>query len=142
MSPSSSRTAPGSISLRSGARASPRLASQYAKNSRLDGCFIAKALPLRPARWDTSVPLSRTRIPLFVVQDRLCSVHAADAFPGDRRRLCAINVKLTMRLGIGAGLLGSNARRFLGAYSAKVGTGFAIGTRASCKLRAFSFGKP
>jgi hypothetical protein len=40
----------------------------------------------RPARWDISVPLSRTRIPLIVLQDRLCSVHAAQAFSGDWRR--------------------------------------------------------
>ena len=66
-------------------------------------------------------------------------------FPGGRGRLSAVKVKLTMRLGIGAGLLvsaHSDARRLLGACSAKVGTGFAIGTRASYKLRAFSFGKP
>jgi hypothetical protein len=44
-------------------------------------------------------------MPLFVLQDRLCSVHAAGAFPGGWRRLFAVNVKLTMRLGIGAGLL-------------------------------------
>src|SRR5258705_10867681 len=53
-------------------------------------------------------------MPLFVLQDRLCSVHAAGAFPGGWRRLSAVNVKLTMRLGIGAGLLmaaRSDARR-------------------------------
>src|SRR5260221_9868295 len=66
-------------------------------------------------------------------------------FPGGRRRLSAVKVKLTMWLGIGAGLLvsaHSDARRLLSAWSAKVGTGFAIGTPASYKLRAFSFGKP
>src|ERR1035437_9045770 len=71
--------------------------------------------PSRPARWDRSVPLSRARIPLFVLQDRLCSVHAAGAFAGSRPRLCAVNVKLTMQLGIGAGLLvsaHSNSRVF------------------------------
>src|ERR1035437_1032881 len=67
--------------------------------------FHGSSLPSRPARWDRSVPLSRTRIPLFVLQDRLCSVHAAGAFAGSWRCLCAVNVKLTMQLGIGAGLL-------------------------------------
>src|SRR5258708_39835969 len=77
--------------------------------------FHTSTLTRCPARRDTSVPLSRTRIPLFVLQDRLCSVHAAGAFPGGRRRLYAVNVKLTMRLGIGPGLLmsaHSSARRF------------------------------
>jgi hypothetical protein len=63
------------------------------------------ALPPRMARRDSSVPLSRTRIPLVVVQDRLCSVHAAEAFCGGGPRLCVVNVKLTMGLAIGAGLL-------------------------------------
>src|ERR1019366_8900014 len=77
--------------------------------------FHGSTLPSRPARGDRSVPLSRTRVPLFVLQDRLCSVHAAVAFAGGWRRLCAVNVKLTMRLAIGAGLLGSahsRSRRF------------------------------
>jgi hypothetical protein len=39
---------------------------------------LAPRLPWR----DTSVPLSRMRLPLFVVQDRLCSVHAATAIWG------------------------------------------------------------
>jgi hypothetical protein len=73
-------------------------------------------LPVRrPARWDTCVPLSPTRIPLVVLQDRLCSVHAAEALSGDWRRLCDVKVKLTKRLAVGAGLLGSAhsiARRF------------------------------
>src|SRR3979411_3214843 len=54
-------------------------------------------------------------MPLFVLQDRLCSVHAAGVFPGSGRRLCAVNVKLTMRLGTATGLLmsaQSDARRF------------------------------
>src|SRR6266403_2894351 len=114
MSPSSSRTAPGSISLRSGARASPRWSSQYAKNSRLDGCFILEPCPLRPARGDTSVPFSRTRIALFVVQDRPCSVHAAGAFWRWRGRLRAVKVKLTIASGIAAGLL--VPRAFLGGF--------------------------
>src|SRR6202048_1587731 len=63
------------------------------------------ALPPRMARRDSSVPLSRTRIPLAVVQDRLCSVHAAEAFCGRGPRLCVVNLKLTIRLAIGAGLL-------------------------------------
>src|ERR1700704_2033854 len=54
-------------------------------------------------------------MPLFVLQDSLCSVHAAGVFPGSGRRLCAVNVKLTMRLGTATGLLmsvHSDARRF------------------------------
>src|SRR5471032_1515795 len=75
----------------------------------------ASTLPRRMARRDNSVPLSRTRIPRIVLQDRLCSVHAAAAFLPPRPRLCAVNVKLTMSLAIGAGLLVSAhsvARRF------------------------------
>jgi len=60
-------------------------------------------LPRRTRFRDRLVPLSRTRIPLFVVQHRLCSVHAAAAFPRLRRQLCVVNVKLTMRLAAGAG---------------------------------------
>src|SRR5882672_2044779 len=55
-------------------------------------------------------------MPLFVLQDSLCSVHAADVFPGSGRRLCSVNVKLTMRLGTATGLLTSghsNATGFL-----------------------------
>src|SRR5258706_15396928 len=55
-------------------------------------------------------------MPLFVLQDSLCSVHAADVFPGSGRRLCSVNVKLTMRLGAATGLLTSghsNATGFL-----------------------------
>src|ERR1700682_2013775 len=62
-------------------------------------------LPRRMARRDRFVPLSRTRIPRIVLQDRLCSVHAGAAFSLLRPRLCAVNVKLTMGLGIGASLL-------------------------------------
>src|SRR4030081_2837174 len=54
-------------------------------------------------------------MPLFVLKDSLCSVHAAGVFPGRGRRLCAVNVKLTMRLGTATGLLmsaHSDARRF------------------------------
>src|SRR4051812_5599461 len=36
--------------------------------------------------------------PLVVVQDRLCSVHAVDAIWPRWRRLCVVNVKLTMGL--------------------------------------------
>jgi hypothetical protein len=57
------------------------------------------------ARRDRFVPLSRTLIPRIVLQDRLCSVHAGAAFSLLRPRLCAVNVKLTMGLGIGASLL-------------------------------------
>src|SRR6478609_851618 len=99
------------------------VAEQIAHGARLDlaavrcACIAAFRVPiceelatrrmfhLRPAprlpRWDTSVPLLCTRAPLFVVQDRLCSVHAADAFWPLRWRLCVINVKLTTRLAIG-----------------------------------------
>jgi hypothetical protein len=42
--------------------------------------FHEPTLSPRSARQDTSVSLSVTRIPRFVVQDRLCSVHAAAAF--------------------------------------------------------------
>src|SRR5450756_13179 len=62
-------------------------------------------LPRRVTRRDRSVLLSRTRIPRIVLQDRLCSVHAAAAFLPPGPRLCAVNVKLTMRLAIGASLL-------------------------------------
>src|ERR1700736_2414072 len=77
--------------------------------------FHTSTLPRRMGRRDSSVPLSRTRIPRFVLQERHCSVHAADGFPLVWRRLCAVNVKLTMRLGIGGRLLMSRsggARRF------------------------------
>src|ERR1700732_2612895 len=67
--------------------------------------FHTSTLPRRMGRRDSSVPLSRTRIPRFVLQERHCSVHAADGFPLVWRRLCAVNVKLTMRLGIGGRLL-------------------------------------
>ena len=43
-------------------------------------------------------------MPLFVLQDSLCSVYAAGVFPGSGRRLCAVNVKLTMRLAVEAEL--------------------------------------
>jgi hypothetical protein len=42
---------------------------------------------------------------LIVLQDGLCSVHAAEALSGRRRRLCAVKVKLTNALGLGAALL-------------------------------------
>src|SRR5450759_2742274 len=77
--------------------------------------FHTLTLPRWLPRQDRSVPLSRMRIPRFVLQDRLCSVHAADTFAGVWRRLCAVNVKLTMRLVIGASLLvsaHSSLRRF------------------------------
>jgi hypothetical protein len=61
-------------------------------------------LALRLARRDTSVPLLRTHIPFSVLQEALCSVHAAGAVPRPWRRLCAVKVKLTIALGIGAGL--------------------------------------
>jgi hypothetical protein len=46
----------------------------------------------------------RTRIPFSVLQEGLCSVHAAVAVPRVWRRLCAVKVKLTIALGIGAAL--------------------------------------
>jgi hypothetical protein len=46
----------------------------------------------------------RTRIPFSVLQEGLCSVHAAGAVPQVWRRLCVVKVKLTIALGIGAGL--------------------------------------
>src|SRR3979411_93971 len=59
---------------------------------------------LRRLAWrDTSVLLSRTPLPWFVLQDRLCSVHAAGALPRDWRRLCAVKVKLTMTLALEGG---------------------------------------
>src|SRR5258708_3390218 len=72
-------------------------------------------LPRRMGRRDTSVPLLRTRIPRFVLQEGHCSVYAAGEFPPARRQLCVVNVKLTMWLGIGWELLVSarcNSRRF------------------------------
>jgi hypothetical protein len=45
-----------------------------------------------------------TRIPFSVLQEGLCSVHAADAFPHPRQRLCVVKVKLTNALGIAARL--------------------------------------
>src|SRR5258708_16669517 len=72
-------------------------------------------LPRRRGRRDTSVPLLRTRIPRFVLQEGHCSVYAAGEFPPARRQLCVVNVKLTMWLGIGWELLVSarcNSRRF------------------------------
>src|SRR5437868_3733196 len=45
--------------------------------------------------------LSRFRasaFPVVVVQDRLCSVHAAGAVSGELRRLCCIKVNFTMLL--------------------------------------------
>jgi hypothetical protein len=72
---------------------------------------------LAPAsvRRDISVPLSRTRIPFSVLQERLCSVYAGAAFLERRGRVCAVKVKLTIGFGIGGWLLwsaGSIARRF------------------------------
>lgn len=58
----------------------------------------------RRARRDISVPLLLTRIPFSVLQEVLCSVHAAGAVPQLWRRLCAVKVKLTIALGIGARL--------------------------------------
>jgi hypothetical protein len=52
----------------------------------------------RTTLWDISVPLSRTHIPFAVVQEGLCSVHAETVFAHGRRRLCCVNVKLTMGL--------------------------------------------
>ena len=43
-------------------------------------------------------------IPFSVLQDGLCSVHAADAFPHPQERLCVVKVKLTNALGIAARL--------------------------------------
>ena len=45
--------------------------------------------------------LSRFRasaFPVVVVQDRLCTVHAAAGIPGKLRRLCCVKVNLTMGL--------------------------------------------
>jgi hypothetical protein len=47
----------------------------------------------------------RARIPFVVLQEGLCSVHAADALSTGRRRLCAVKVKLTIRVPIGASLI-------------------------------------
>src|SRR2546430_14326970 len=61
---------------------------------------------LRRLAWrDTPVLLSRTPFPWFVLQDRLCSVHAAGALPLGWRRLCAFKVKLPMTWAREAGLL-------------------------------------
>src|ERR1700730_8174504 len=69
--------------------------------------FHASTSTSRPARRDTSVPVSPTRIAFSVLQDRPCSVHAGAAFPAGWRQLCAVNVKLTKGLELGASLLGS-----------------------------------
>src|ERR1700739_3202825 len=69
--------------------------------------FHNSALPRGAAGKDTSVPLSCTRIPGFVLQDCLCSVYAAGGFCARRRQLCVVNVKLTMRFRMRAGLLWS-----------------------------------
>src|SRR5215813_11637033 len=54
----------------------------------------------------TSLSRFRARaFPLVVVQDRLCSVHAASAVSGKLRRLCCVKVNLTMGL---AGPVGPN----------------------------------
>src|SRR3974390_927983 len=58
----------------------------------------------RPLRWDISVPFLRARIPFSVLQERLCSVHAAGAVPRVWPRLYAVKVKLTITLGPGARL--------------------------------------
>lgn len=57
------------------------------------------------ARWDISVPLSPTPIPLTVVQEGSCSVHAEAALARGLRRICCVNVKLTIGLAGEAGLL-------------------------------------
>ena len=62
--------------------------------------FHSKPYAPRPPRRDTSVPLSRKRLPISVVQERRCSVHAEAAFWPVCRRLCVVNVKLTMRLAL------------------------------------------
>lgn len=74
-------------------------------------------MPRRPAWRDTFVPLSRTRTPFLVLQDRPCSVYATGAFSGRRRRLCAVNVKLTTQLAIGADLLVSAPLQLSPAFS-------------------------
>jgi hypothetical protein len=53
---------------------------QYAKNSRLDGCFMTERLPRGATSRDKPVPLQCSRDPCVVVQEGLCSVHAAAAF--------------------------------------------------------------
>jgi hypothetical protein len=68
------------MSARSGARAAPRFLSQYAKNARLDGCFMTVRFTPGDIWRDKSVPLQRTRDPFLVVQEGICSVHAAEAF--------------------------------------------------------------
>ena len=99
MSPSSSRTAPGSISLRSGARASPRLRVPIGEELAARWMFHCTTLP-RACLGGTHLSRFRARaFPWFVVQDGLCSVHAADAIWPLRRRLCVVNVKLTTQLG-------------------------------------------
>jgi len=57
------------------------------------------------AQWDSPVPLSRTHIPLTVVQEGPCSVHAEAAFALGLPRICCVNVKLTIGLAGEAGLL-------------------------------------
>ena len=103
MSPSSSRTAAGSKSPRSGARASPRLPVPIGEELTAGRMFhVLKLTPALASLRDTSVPLSRTRHSLeSVVQERRCSVHAAAAPAA--RRLCCVKVKLTMRFAAAAG---------------------------------------
>ena len=106
MSPSSSRTAPGSISLRSGARAPPRLLVPIGEELAVRRMFHAATLPPRPARRDKSVPLSRTRIPVDCFAGGALQRPCREPhLPARRGRLCAVNVKLTMRFPTGVGLL-------------------------------------
>src|SRR5207302_10552544 len=90
--------------------------------------FHCEASPLPVARRDTSVPILRTCVPLFVVQDRLCSVHAADAIWLRQRRLCVINVKLTMRLVIAARPAWGGTHRIAPDYLQVTGT---VGTQVA-----------
>ena len=79
MSPSSSRTAPGSMSLRSGARASPRLVVPIGEKCAVRWMFHAQSCP---GAWLGETFLSRFRacaFPEFVLQEGRCSVHAIDA---------------------------------------------------------------
>ena len=65
--------------------------------------FHTLPLPRRPAVRYTSVPLSRTRLPRFVLQEARCSVHARAGFPPASQRLPRVKVKLTIALPVRAG---------------------------------------
>src|SRR3569623_191863 len=97
MSPSRCRTGSGARLLRSGAAELARALSQYAKNTRFDGCFTYS--PTRQVQTrDSFVPSPHVARPFSVVRKDQCSVHAEGRSGAGYARNCRVNVKLTTML--------------------------------------------